>query len=97
VNDPAGNWKGAMELKGRKFTMALHIARLPNGDLTGALDVINKNLRGIPSSNSRFTVSDLHMEWKAFASIYDAKLQDGKIVGKWRLGNDSAQLVFRRD
>ena len=34
-DDLTGHWKGALDVKGNKLHLALHVGRLPNGDLAG--------------------------------------------------------------
>jgi hypothetical protein len=79
-----------------KLHLALHVARLPDGKLSGSLDSIDQGANDIPANTVRFTAPDAHLEWKTIGGIFDGKLQNGKISGKWRQGGQTFPLVFAR-
>jgi RNA polymerase sigma factor (sigma-70 family) len=95
-NELTGHWKGALDVQGMKLHLALHVARLPDGKLSGSLDSIDQGANDIPANTVRFTAPDAHLEWKTIGGIFDGKLQNGKISGKWRQGGQTFPLVFAR-
>jgi hypothetical protein len=95
-NELTGHWKGALDVQGMKLHLALHVARLPNGDLSGTLDSIDQGAKSIPANTVRFTAPNAHLEWQTIGGTYDGKLQNGRISGKWRQGGQTFPLVFAR-
>jgi hypothetical protein len=39
---------------------------------------------------------DVRLEWKALSAVFDARLVNGKLTGKFRVGDISAPLTFER-
>jgi len=48
-NELTGHWKGALDVQGMKLHLALHVAKLPNGNLFGSLDSIDQGAKDIPA------------------------------------------------
>jgi RNA polymerase sigma factor (sigma-70 family) len=96
ANDLTGHWKGALDVQGMKLHLVLHVARLPNGDLSGSLDSIDQGANSIPADEVRFAAPNAHLEWKTIGGTYDGKVNNGKISGTWRQGGQSFPLVFAR-
>ena len=44
-NHLTGHWKGASDVQGLKLHLALHVAKLPNGDLSASLDRLTRAQR----------------------------------------------------
>lgn len=95
-DDLTGHWKGALDVKGMKLHLALHVAKLPDGKLAGALDSLDQGANDIPANAVRFTAPTAHLEWQTIAGVFDGKLQNGKLSGTWRQGGQSFPLVFER-
>lgn len=95
-NDLTGHWKGALDVQGMKLHLALHVARLPSGELSGTLDSIDQGAKGMPADAVRFTAPNAHLEWTAINGTYDGKIQNGKLSGKWKQAGQTFALVFTR-
>jgi RNA polymerase sigma factor (sigma-70 family) len=95
-NELTGHWKGALDVQGTKLHLALHVAKLPNGDLSATMDSLDQGANDIPANTVRFTAPNAHLEWPAIGSTYDGTLQNGKISGKWKQGGQTFPLVFAR-
>jgi uncharacterized protein len=87
---------GALDVTGLKLHLALHIARLPGGEWSGALDSLDQGVNGLPAGVIRFSAPTAHLEWKDIGGVYDATLQNGKLTGTWRQGGQTFPLVFER-
>jgi RNA polymerase sigma factor (sigma-70 family) len=95
-NDLTGHWKGVLDIKGSKGALTLHIAKLPNGELSASLGTIKQGANNIPADAVSFTAPNAHMEWNNLGVTYDGKVQNGKITGEWKMRGLIVPLVFAR-
>jgi RNA polymerase sigma factor (sigma-70 family) len=82
------------------FPMNLDIARRPDGTFAAALTLPLAACAGwgehIPPSDFQHPLPDVRLEWKALSAVFDARLVNGKLTGKFRVGDISAPLTFER-
>jgi RNA polymerase sigma factor (sigma-70 family) len=95
-DDLTGHWKGALDVQGMKLHLALHVAKLADGNLASTLDSIDQGANDIPANQIEFTAPNVHIEWSTIAGTYDGKIKNGKISGKWQQAGQTFNLVFAR-
>ena len=95
-SDLQGHWKGTLDAKKAKLRLVLHIALMPDGSFSGTLDSLDQGVNGIPADVVQFTLPNVHMEWNGMKVIYDAKLENGKLSGTYRVGSMTFALAFER-
>ena len=95
-NDLTGHWTGVIDVKGAKVPVALHVARLPNGDLSASLNNVGQGTKGVPADAVRFASLETHLEWTNLGATYDGTMKNGKITGTWRQGGQEFPLIFER-
>jgi len=96
-NDLRGHWLGSLDVKGLKLHLALHVAKMPDGKLSGTMDSIDQGANDIPIQVVKFTAPTVHLELRTISGTYDGKLQDGKLTGTWKQGGTAYPLAFERD
>ena len=96
-NDLRGHWLGALDINGLKLHLALHVAKMPDGKLSGTMDSIDQQANNIPIQTVKFTTPTVHLELRTIGGTYDGKLENGKLTGTLKQGNMSLPLVFERD
>jgi hypothetical protein len=92
----SGHWQGALDIQGMKLHLALHVAKLPGGELSAMLDSLDQGAKDIRANVVRFTAPAAHLEWGVIAGSFDGKLTGGKLTGTWRQGGQAFPLVFER-
>jgi RNA polymerase sigma factor (sigma-70 family) len=97
ASDLQGHWKGTLDAPKAKLRLVLHIARMPDGSFSGAVDSLDQGVNGIPADTVQFTSPNVHMEWNSMKVIYDARLENGKLSGTWRAGTTAFPLAFERN
>jgi len=96
-NDLRGHWLGALDVRGLKLHLALHVAKMPDGKLSGTMDSVDQGANNIPIQTVKFTTPAVHLELRTIGGTYDGKLENGKLTGTWQQNGTSYPLVFERD
>ena len=96
-DDLTGHWLGALEFKGMKLRLALHVAKMPDGALSATLDSLDQGANGIPATLVRFTAPDAHLEWSTISGVFEGKVKDNKITGAWTQLGKPIPLVLERN
>lgn len=83
-----GDWGGTLHVSGTDLHLILHFVRKTGGGLTGRLDSLDQNARGIPFSVVRQSGRKVYAEAAVIHGTYDGVLAaSGKtIAGTWRQG-----------
>ena len=83
-----GDWGGTLHVSGIDLRLVLHFVRQAGGGLTGRVDSLDQNARGIPFSVVRQTGRKVHAESAAIHGTYNGTLAaSGKtITGTWTQG-----------
>jgi RNA polymerase sigma factor (sigma-70 family) len=95
-NDLVGHWAGALELKGLKLRLALHVAKMPDGTLSTTMDSLDQSAKGIRADVTRFNAPAAHLEFKTINGTFDGKLENGKLAGTWQQNGRTMDLAFER-
>jgi len=95
-DDLVGHWRGALEFKGMKLRLALHVAKKPDGTLSSTLDSVDQGANGIPATEVRFTAPDAHLEWATIHGVFEGKVKDDKLTGTWTQVGKPIPLTFER-
>ena len=108
--DLQGHWKTAVDvsLAGpfvdrehlRELPLDLDIAKLPDGTFSAALAMPPASLGGtgdpIPATDFRCQLPNVRLEWKSQNAVFDGKLANGKLAGKWSEWGRSFAITFER-
>ncbi len=105
----AGDWQGAMEVKGVVYHLVLHMNTTPEGKMTAIMDYVDQSIDGIPAVGGSFDGSRLmlrffywkpspsgdHLDYKV--SSYEATVSDSgdSMTGVWTQEGTSP-LNFKR-
>lgn len=96
-----GHWKASLPMKMDELTHQprdLDIARLADGTYSAAF--ANPLSIGtddpIVATDFRHDLPNVRVEWKAQKVVFDGKLADGKLTGKWSEVGESYRLSFER-
>ncbi|MDQ2799615.1 MAG: alpha/beta fold hydrolase [Armatimonadota bacterium] len=83
-----GDWGGTLHVNGTDLRLVLHFVRKTGGGLTGRLDSLDQNARGIPFSIVRQSGRKVHVEAAVIHGTYDGTLTaSGKtMAGTWTQG-----------
>ena len=63
----AGDWQGAMEVKGVVYHLVLHMNTTPEGKMTALVDCVDRNVEGVPAIGGSFNGDRLMLRffyWK---------------------------------
>jgi RNA polymerase sigma factor (sigma-70 family) len=86
-----GHWKGALEVNNVTLHIVFHIALMPDGSYSAAMDSPDQGAAGIPATAAQFTYPNVRLEWKAIGGVFT-----GKLSGTWRQGNVALPLKLDR-
>jgi hypothetical protein len=99
--DLQGHWKASLPMKMDELAHQprnLDIARLPGGTYSAAfaspLSIGTDDPIG--ATDFRHDLSNVRVEWKAQKVLFEGKLADGKLTGKWSEDGESYRLSFER-
>lgn len=91
-----GYWKGPLKLTNRDVPLIFHFVRQPDGAYKGTFDSPDENLSGLRCSMITITSDSLHMEMEVVKSIYDGRIMNDTIVGKWKQRGAELPLTLYR-
>jgi hypothetical protein len=104
-----GHWKAAVNAnllrivtKGQinKFPLGLDIAKRPDGGYSTALVAPLATLVGandpIPADDAQYSLPQVHLEWNWLRGVFDGRLSNGRLIGKWTEGPLSFTITFVR-
>ena len=93
-----GVWQSALETKGLRFRLQLHMGHDTDGHLVAALDSIDQGIKGVPATEVTQKDAAIHFELPAVGVRYDGTLNPAKdlISGTWQAGDDKQILTFKR-
>lgn len=97
--DLPGHWRGIVKAvkNDNKVSLhvTLHIARLPDGQYTAALDSPDDIVHGAEATDVAFTPPNLRVESKVLGWGFEAKLDRGKLSGTWHDGISEPAVLER--
>ncbi len=99
AEDAKGDWTGALVVTPTaSLRLAVHIQAGPNGTLTGTLDSLDQNARGIPLADIRATPDTLAFTVPAVNGSYAGTWDEAKKawVGQWSQGGRALALSLAR-
>ncbi len=104
-----GHWKTVVDVnllsivtKGqlKKLPLNLDIAKLPDGTYSAVLIEPMAAFMGlgdpIPTTGFQYHPPNAHFEWKWQGAAFDARLTNGKLTGKFRIGGLPFTVTFER-
>lgn len=94
--DLQGQWKGTLNMKGIKFRVVLHIARLPDGKYSAAADIPGRWLKGMLATAVQYRPPPVRIVWVWRGYSFDGKLDHGRLSGVWSGEGEKAPVAFQR-
>lgn len=93
-----GNWQGKIVSKEGVFQVAVHIWPDKDGKLTGTMDSLDEEVKGLKLDPIALNGKDLHFTVPAVDGTYEAKLDDKEstIGGTWKQKGESVPMVLER-
>jgi hypothetical protein len=95
-NEAQGHWQGTLEVKTLKLRIVFHIALMPDGSYSAAMDSPDQGVTAIPATAAQFTRPNVRLEWKGMGAIFTGKLENGRLSGAWHQGNKAFPLQLER-
>jgi hypothetical protein len=94
----AGDWIAALDFEPVKLRLALHLAPLPGGRLTGLFDSIDQDAFGLPVARLRIAGRSVEFEVPRIGGRFAGELSPdgGRIDGIWRQKGGRIPLRFVR-
>jgi dienelactone hydrolase len=94
-----GEWQGTLDAGGTKLRLVLKVTKSAEGKLTGTLDSLDQNAKGIPISSIEQSSDQVRLDLAAIGGSYAGKMSVGavEITGEWKQGGGSLPLVFKRN
>jgi pimeloyl-ACP methyl ester carboxylesterase len=98
VSSAEGIWQGALEAKGMRVRLQLHISHDDKKQLVAALDNIDQGVAGLPAAKVSQKEDAIHIEIPAIEGSYDGTISATKnsITGTWSQPGESHKLDFKR-
>ncbi|HKV08257.1 MAG TPA: alpha/beta fold hydrolase [Thermoanaerobaculia bacterium] len=87
-----GIWRGTLEVPGSSLELVVKIA----GDLSGKLDIPGKWLADLPLDGVMAEGNRLRFELKADGSVFEGRVEGGRVVGEWRQAGLVIPLALER-
>jgi RNA polymerase sigma factor (sigma-70 family) len=94
--DLQGHWRGTLNLKGIKIPLFLHIAELPDGKYSAAVDIPDGGLSGMLATAVQYRPPRFRVVWVWMGYSFDGKLDHGKLSGEWSGNGENGPVVFQR-
>lgn len=93
-----GTWGGKLKVPGTELRIVFNITRTPEGNLTATMDSPDQGITGIPVDEVILQDSNLSIEVKAIAGIYEGIIsQDySEIEGDWKQAGASFPLLLQK-
>ena len=99
-----GHWKAEVNLNLlrlakrhlNKLPLGLDIAQQPNGGYSSTLALPAMLLGAgdpIPANNAKYPLPKVHLEWRWLGAVFDGRLSDGRLIGKWTEANELSFTV----
>jgi RNA polymerase sigma factor (sigma-70 family) len=95
--DLRGHWQGTLKsLEGIKLRFNLHIAKLPGGKYSAALDSLDQGSSGALATAVRYRPPEVRIEWVWMKCSFEGKLERGKLSGVFSSARSKVPVVFQR-
>jgi hypothetical protein len=95
--DLQGHWQGTLKsVDGIKLRFNLHIAKLPDGKYSAALDSLDQGLSGALATVVRYRPPEVRIEWVWMKCSFAGKLEHGKLSGVISSTRSKVPVVFQR-
>jgi RNA polymerase sigma factor (sigma-70 family) len=94
--DLQGHWQGTLNVRGIKFRVFLHIAKLPDGKYSASIDIPDGWLNGMLATAVKYRPPQVRMVWAWMGISYEGNLDHGKLSGIWSGGAGNVPVVFER-
>jgi len=96
--DPAGYWKGTLDVGGQKLRLIVKLGRSKDGSYAGSLNSVDQGGRDMALSSVNRTEDKVRLEMKLLRASFDATLNaDGTTLeGQWEQGPAKSPLSFKR-
>lgn len=93
-----GEWQGTLDAGGTKLRLLLKLTKSAEGKLTGTLDSLDQDAKGIPISSIEQSGDEVKLELAAIGGSYAGKMSADRpeIMGEWKQGGGSFPLIFKR-
>jgi hypothetical protein len=94
-----GEWTGTLNPGGQpKKHVVVHISAEQDGSLRGVIDYPDQDVSGVQITAITYSKSALHFESTPGLCVYDgtSDKDSSRIVGVWKQGGTTLNLVFRR-
>lgn len=92
-----GHWNGVLpDISGLQLHIVLHIAQLPDGSFSAAMDSPDQGLYRIPLGELQSTPSKIRIKSKSGKEVFEGKLADGKLSGIWTYDKISKPVTLER-
>ena len=94
--DLQGHWQGTLNVRGVKFPVFLHIAKLPDGKYAATIDIPRGWLSGMLATAVKYRPPQVRIVWAWMGISYEGKLDHGRLSGVWNDGAGNVAVVFYR-
>jgi uncharacterized protein len=98
--EPAGHWKGAIQLPGAELEIAVTLTAEAGQELAGTIDIPAQGLKGFPLSALTVEGNHIHFEMAQVPGLptFDGEMSESgdAIVGNFRQGPQSFQFSLQR-
>ena len=94
--DLQGHWQGVLKVDGIKLRFNLHIARLPDGKFSAALDSLDQGSSGALATAVRYRPPEVRIEWVWMKCSFAGKLEHGELSGVFSSVRSKVPLIFQR-
>jgi pimeloyl-ACP methyl ester carboxylesterase len=93
-----GVWQGALEGRGMRLRLQLHVTHDDQKQLVAALDSPDQGVNGLPATKVSQKDAAFHFEIPVVSGVYDGTLNAAKttITGAWMQNGVEQKLEFRR-
>jgi RNA polymerase sigma factor (sigma-70 family) len=84
----------------KKIPLGLDIAKAADGTYSAAMVAPLIEFLGagdpMPATNFKHPLPNVHLVWISLGIVFDGKLEDGKLAGKWTMASQSFAATFER-
>lgn len=94
AQDAAGDWKGSLSVNGRELRLQVHIAKDPAGVLTGTLDSLEQNAKGLALAGVDSDGKSLSFDLPAASAHFVGIWNGTGWAGQWNQGGVVLPLVL---
>jgi hypothetical protein len=92
-----GHWRGMIRSPNGGLHFVFHIAKMPDGSFSAALDDPDEGESNVGCTSAQFTPPHVSIMWGGIRGIFNGSLKDGKLTGTWRQYGRVQPLTLRRD